>query len=131
MKKFIIEVPSMYGDHHVIEVRKMLLALPGVQDLYVSSAFQIVEVQYDESKLGENQIEKVLSEAGYMEPLSLPVEQGVAPYLKEDQSSTYFRHTQVFENMRETVAFAQNINYTGKPLWNCPGFGVIKNKMED
>lgn len=131
MKTINLEVPAMYGDHHVSEVRRMLLALPGVVDLYASSAFHLVEVHFDENKIDENQIKTTLDEAGYLEPLSMPVESGVASYLKEDQSNTYFRHTQVFENMRKTVAFAQDVRDTGKPIWYCPGFGAIKNKMED
>lgn len=131
MKTINLEVPAMYGDHHVSEVRRMLLALPGVVDLYASSAFHLVEVHFDENKIDENQIKTTLDEAGYLEPLSMPVESGVASYLKEDQSNTYFRHTQVFENMRTTVAFAQDVRDTGKPIWYCPGFGAIKNKMED
>ena len=131
MKKITLDVPAVYGDHHVMEVRRMLLALPGISDIYVSSAFHLVEVQYDENKIDENQIKKTLDEAGYLDPLSMPSESGVSSYLREDQSQTYFRHTQVFDNMRTTVAFAQNVRNTGKPLWYCPGFGAIKNKMED
>lgn len=131
MKTITIEVPAMYGDHHVSDVRRILLALPGVVDLYASSAFHLVEVQYDESKLTEENIHSALGEAGYLEKLPMPAETGVASHLRADQSQTYFRHTQVFEVMRDTVAFQQKVSYSGKPLWNCPGFGVIKSKMED
>ena len=39
------EAPALYGDHHVSEVRRILLELTGVNEVYVSSsAFQIIEV---------------------------------------------------------------------------------------
>jgi hypothetical protein len=44
---------------------------------------------------------------------------------------SYFRHTEVFETSRQVVSFAQKVSYSGKPLWNCPGFGVIKSNMEE
>ncbi len=131
MKTITLEVPAMYGDHHVTEVRRILLALPGVIDLYVSSAFHLVEVQLDENKINEDQIRTTLGEFGYLEKLPMPVESGVASHLKADQSQTFFRHTQTFETMRDTVSFEQKVSFSGKPIWNCPGFGVIKNKMED
>jgi copper chaperone CopZ len=131
MKTITLEVPAMYGDHHVTEVRRILLALPGVIDLYVSSAFHLVEVQLDENKINEDQIRTKLGESGYLDKLPMPLESGVASHLKADQSQTFFRHTQTFETMRDTVSFQQKVSYSGKPIWNCPGFGVIKNKMED
>ena len=47
MEKTHITVPAMYGDHHVLEVRRILLALPGVAEVNASSCFQVVEVSYD------------------------------------------------------------------------------------
>ena len=40
----VIAVPTMYGDHHVVEVRRMLLQLAGVEDVNASSCFRTVEV---------------------------------------------------------------------------------------
>jgi copper chaperone CopZ len=129
MKQAIFEVPALYGDHHVIEVRRILLEIPGVQDVYASSAFQQVEVTYDPDKVDEQTISAKLGEAGYSGELPFPTEVNVAA--NEDRSLTYFRHTAVYETNRQVVSFSQNVAYTGRPLWNCPGFGVIKNKMEE
>ena len=63
----------MYGDHHVIEVRRLLLELPGVQDVYASSAFQVVEVTYDPAQLDAGAITARLDEAGYLGDLLVPV----------------------------------------------------------
>jgi len=41
--KTILELPAMYGDHHVTEVRHILLGLDGVKDVYASSGFRVVE----------------------------------------------------------------------------------------
>ena len=41
MNKVTIDLPSMYGDHHVQEVRRLLFDLDGVEEVYASSAFQL------------------------------------------------------------------------------------------
>jgi copper chaperone CopZ len=60
------EVPALFGDHHVVEVRRMLLEMPGVTDVYASSAFHVVDVTYDEEKTGEPGLTSKLEEAGYL-----------------------------------------------------------------
>ena len=131
MKTITFEVPALYGDHHVVEVRRLLLETPGVQDVYASSAFHLVEVTFDPNQIDEETIEKKLEEAGYLGEWALPVEADAATYLKSDRSESFFRHTEVFETTRQTVSFIQNVNFAGKPLWNCPGMGVIRTSMED
>lgn len=130
METTIIEAPALYGDHHVIEVRRILLEIPGVQDVYASSAFHFVEVTYDPQKVSKEAIEQKLAEYGYLEDWAFPAESG-QPVTEDVLGPKFFRHTEVFENARQTVAFQQQVSYSGRPLWNCPGFGVIKNKMED
>jgi copper chaperone CopZ len=125
------DTPALYGDHHVQEVRRILLETPGVEDVYASSAFRIVEVTFDDEKISEAEISQKLGEAGYLEDWLLPQEQPTPTYLQSDKAMTYFRHTEVFETSRQVVSFAQKVSYSGKPLWNCPGFGVVKGKMEE
>lgn len=131
MKTTSINVPALFGDHHVIEVRRLLQELPGVGDVYASSAFQLVEVSYDPDKVKEKEIKSKLDEAGYLDAIEMPVEADAATYLEADRSQSFFRHTDVFETTRQVVGFSQKVSYTGKPLWNCPGMGVIKTDMED
>lgn len=131
MKKVTFETPALYGDHHVVDVRRLLLEVTGVEDVYASSAFHTVEVQYDPAKVSEQVIHQKLAEAGYLNELPLPAEASQATYLLADRSQVFFRHTDVFETTRQVVGFTQNVSYTGRPLWNCPGMGVIKSKMED
>jgi len=117
----------MYGDHHVVEVRRLILEMPGVEDVYASSGFQIVEVAYDPAKVTADAIRTRLKESGYYGVLPTPVEAGAATYLEKGDRS-YFRHTTVNENVRQVVSFAQNVSYSGRPLWPCPGMGSIETK---
>jgi copper chaperone CopZ len=127
METLTFELPTMYGDHHVVEVRRLLLEMPGVEDVYASSGFQVVEVMYDPTKVTPDAINARLAEAGYQGELSTPVEAGAATYLEKGDRS-FFRHTTVYENVRQVVSFAQNVSYSGRPLWPCPGMGSLKTK---
>jgi copper chaperone CopZ len=133
MAKLTLELPMMYGDHHVSEVRRILFDLPGVEEVYASSAFQLVEVTYDPAKINDLEIQVKLDEAGYLGEWSVPVEVGAAPSRPESDRSR-FRHTAVYETTRQAVSFAHQLpaesGTYGRPLWNCPGIGVIK-KMEE
>ena len=129
MKKEFISVPAMYGDHHVTEVRRILLALPGVDDVNASSCFQVVEISYDTAKINMDEITTKLAEVGYLEKLQTPFETGIAVTQEaRGNGDTFFRHTTAYEQTKNVVNFAQNVNYTGRPLWPCPGMGVIKEE---
>lgn len=130
MKTATYDLPNLYGDHHVLEVRRILLAIPGVEDVYASSAFHMVEVTYDPKITNDLEFSLKLDQAGYLQEWSVPIEASASTYL-EDRSSSFFRHTEIFETTRQVMSFAQKVNYSGRPLWNCPGMGVIKNTMED
>ena len=130
MKTFTIDVPAMYGDHHVQEVRRILLSLPGVTDVYASSSFQVVEITYEPTQIEETVFEEKLKEAGYTGELEIPVESGVSAYNQEGISQ-FIRHTATYETTRHSISFGQTAGYSGRPLWNCPGLGILNNKMED
>jgi copper chaperone CopZ len=117
----------MYGDHHVIEVRKLLLAIPGVEEVYASSCFHIVEVAYDKRKVDVGAIEEALTEAGYLGDMTFPVEAGTGSSAPDGQKA-FYRHTAVLEQVGKTVSFAQKAPYAGRPLWPCPGVGALHNK---
>jgi copper chaperone CopZ len=118
------EAPALYGDHHVSEVRRILLELTGVSDVYASSAFQVIEVTFDPAKVKAEQIQSCLEEAGYLGEIPMLIETGIAVEKKGDDSA--FRHTAVYETVKSTVSFAQRVNYSGRPLWPCPGMGPVK-----
>lgn len=125
MKKYSLELPTLYGDHHVVEVRRILLELPGVQEVYASSGFQFVEVTYDPAQVGETEIRARLEAAGYLNELAVPQEAGVSDY-QEASHKAFQRHTAAYEGTKQTVSFAQKVSYSGRPLWPCPGFGVVE-----
>jgi len=129
VKTKTFEAPTLYGDHHVIEVRRILLELKGVTDVYASSAFHVIEVTYDASKIKEQQITAKLEEAGYLGEWSVPTETGVAAQ-PGDGERPFFRHTTTYETTRKTISFTQRVGYHGRPLWYCPGIGMLKREEE-
>ena len=74
MEKVIIDVPSMYADHHVLVARELLTGMDGVAEVYASSAFKQVLVQYDPAVLGPDAITGALSKAGYTQEMQMPVQ---------------------------------------------------------
>jgi len=64
MSKVVLEVPTLWADHHVLKVRDALVNLEGVNDVYVSSAWKQVLVAYDDSKTDQSAVEKALADAG-------------------------------------------------------------------
>lgn len=122
MKTF--EAPALYGDHHVSEVQRILKELPGIEEVYASSAFQVIEVAFDETKITADQIAARLEEEGYLGDIPMLAEAGVAVEKKEGDGT--FRHTAVYETIKQTVSFAQQVQYQGRPLWPCPGLGAVK-----
>lgn len=129
METLTLSVPAMYGDHHVLEVRRLLLALPGVKDVYASSAFKVVEVTYDPAYIERNVIVNTLKTAGYLDELPVPVESG-QPVTEADGNGKYFRHTAVFPQTARVVSFAQDVAPPARPLWPCPGLGPVP-KMDE
>lgn len=103
----------------------MLFAMPGVKDVYASSAFHVVQVEFDEEQVTHEALLQVLEENGYLGEIPMMVETGEAA-----EKNSVFRRTATYITVKKTVSFAQKAPYTGRPLWNCPGMGVIKNMDE-
>ncbi len=128
MTKTVIDVPAMYGDHHVLEVRRILLALPGVQAVNASSAFKAVEIEFDPAQTGIEALTATLADAGYLEPLPVPLEADIAvTLLSDDDRAAAFRHTTAFEQAKDVVSFAHAVppQTARHALWPCPGVGVL------
>lgn len=124
METKTFETPALYGDHHVSEVRRILLELTGVGDVYASSAFQIIEATFDPEKISADVIAARLNEAGYLDEIPLRAEPGTASVKGAGDSA--FRHTAVLETVK-TVSFAQAVTFEGRPLWHCPGMGTVRS----
>jgi copper chaperone CopZ len=65
MEKTTLSVPTMFADHHVINVKRLLSPLSGVENVIASSAFKQVEIEFDPAKTPQETLVKVLTEAGY------------------------------------------------------------------
>jgi len=125
-----LDLPAMYGDHHVVEVRRILLDIPGVEEVYASSSFRVAEITFDPQEVDEETIKNKLDEAGYMGDFSMPEETDV-PANESFGKGVYFRHTAAYQQTKRVISFEQKTPYTGRPLWPCPGMKPIIRKMED
>jgi len=124
METITIDVPRMYGDHHVAEVRRIFLAMPGVEDVYASSAFHVARVRIDPAQVSESDLRAQLDEAGYLGELQIATEDWKSGTPKDTEDNP-FRHTSASEQMKG-IGFGQVIEATGRPLWPCPGMGNVK-----
>jgi copper chaperone CopZ len=130
MKTKVFDMPSLYADHHVTEVRRILMEIPGVNEVYASSGFRAVEIQYDETKVSEKDLEEKLNATGYMGELLTQTESEKAESSGES-TGTFMRHTAAYRQTKLTVGFSQSINQNqGRPLWPCPGLGLIQVEKE-
>jgi copper chaperone CopZ len=73
MARMTLTAPTMFADHHVLQVRQTLAAIEGIQEVYASSAWQAVVVSYDAAKIEPVAIERALAEAGYPSDEQTPV----------------------------------------------------------
>lgn len=117
----VFDAPAMYADHHVIEVRRLLLELPGVDEVVASSAFRTVEVHFDPDRASAEALQQRLDEAGYLTDPALPQESGKPAVDPERDGERYFRHTAVHTSVARSIGFEQGVAPPGRPLWSCPG----------
>ncbi len=130
MTVLTLELPAMYGDHHVVEVRHILLSLDGVEDVYASSGFRAAEITYNAKKITKAEITAKLEEAGYLGELPIPRETDT-PANENNGTGTFFRHTEAYAQTSRVVSFGQNIGFTGRALWPCPGMKPIRSVDEE
>ncbi len=123
MKTLSLELPAMYGDHHVKEVRRILLEIEGVKDVYASSSFQVVEVKYDAKKTTPEDITGAVEKAGYIGALNILIESSIPAHLREGDK--YYRTTSYSEETRNIIGFEQAVAYQGRTQWPCPGLGLL------
>ena len=127
MASLSLELPTMFGDHHVIEVRRILLEFDGVSDVYASSGFGVVEVEYNSKKTPKKDLVGALEKAGYMGDFKMALEPSIPA--NEDVKGAYFRHTEAVKQTGNTVSFEQTVRVQRSPLWPCPGMGPVKTQI--
>jgi len=118
MEKVTLNVPGMYGDHHVLAVRDILGKLPGVEDVYASSAFKQVVVKFDPAKVEPSAFESALSAEGYMDDQQWPE---ITDKIKgQKHGGSQFV---VASGIAESVRFsAPPVNFGAGGPRPCPGF---------
>jgi copper chaperone CopZ len=131
MEVFTIDLPAMYGDHHVLEVRRILFEIPGVEDVYASSAFRVAEITFDPDKTSTEDIKAKLDDAGYIGELPIPTEVPAKTASTDGGQQGFFRHTAAYEGVGQAVSFGQTVSYEGRPLWPCPGMEPIAKMDEE
>jgi hypothetical protein len=98
-----------------------------VKDVYASSGFRVVEIEYDGRKTSQEELTDALEKAGYTWDFDLPEESSTPATEQKDKA--YFRHTEAFEQTGNTVSFEQEVKIRKSPLWPCPGMGAIQPKF--
>jgi hypothetical protein len=124
MQKVVFETPGLFGDHHVVEVRKQLLAKPGIAELYASSAFRVIEVTFDEAKISQADIQSHLQSMGYLAELPYQTELENSP--EAARKTSFFRTTAAYSTTPTTVSFKQTVSSFGSSHMTCPGFEINK-----
>ena len=129
MEALVLDVPALYADHHVVELRRILLGVAGVDSVDASSAFRTVVVTFDPDRTSADALRRVVEEAGYLGDLGVPLEAGAPAIGREAADHTYFRHSTAHEIAGTSVAFEQELTTPGRPLWPCPG--IDRTNKED
>lgn len=65
VKTATINLPAMFGDHHVNTVHQLLTQLAGVQEVWASAANRLVQISYDPETQTAQEIQARLTAAGY------------------------------------------------------------------
>ena len=130
MTVLTLDLPAMYGDHHVVEVRRILLDLDGVEEVYASSGFRSVEITYNSKKIKKEEVTAKLDEAGYIGELLIPEETGIPVNEGTGSIDTYYRHTEAYVQTGKVVSFEQQVVRENRALWPCPGMAPIKSMDE-
>jgi copper chaperone CopZ len=87
MKEAVIDLPAMFGDHHVLRVRAVLLEVAGIDEVTASAAKHRVTVRFDDTLTSLDAIHEVLASQGYP-PGHAPVV-AESPKRHEDGSAWY------------------------------------------
>jgi len=110
-----LELPSMYGDHHVTEVRGLLANLAGVSDVVASAAWQRVELTFDPAQTSAEAIGAALQARGYG-----PDDGHLPPVGPRTKTLTDFA-----VGPAAVEEFVEHVPAWGGGISPCPGFEVL------
>ena len=71
MNRILLNIPRLYGDHHVAPIQQALANRPGIVDVLASPAHRQIRVDFAPEEVSHEQILAWLTAAGYppLEPL--------------------------------------------------------------
>ncbi len=105
-------LPTMYGDHHVVKVRQIVAALPGVASVYASAAQKKLTVSFDPAKLTAEAIAAALAQGGYPP--------GASPSETAEAAADQLQHVAAAEQ-----ADVREAKYSPPPDFGvCPGLEI-------
>lgn len=98
MEQLTLQIPRLWADHHVLEVRQALSDLAGVKEVVASAARKLVHVSYDPAQVGRDQVLQALKARGY-DPAE-DVEPPPAPAHQEPASAWFVRDLRMSQTNR-------------------------------
>lgn len=98
MERTTFSTPTLFADHHVLSVRKALLAKEGVDSVIASSMYRDVTVDFDPAKVSPQALEQAIADAGY--PIGVEPDLTGATPSHEDGS---FWHTRLQRTTRTNM----------------------------
>ena len=93
VNRIILDIPKLYGDHHVAPIQQLLANRPGVEKVWITPAHRQVYVNFTPDKVGEAQIRAWLVEGGYP-PADTPTPVPARPIKDLGWDTTALRMTQ-------------------------------------
>ena len=60
-----ISLPAMFGDHHVVQVRQIVMALPGVKEVRASASRRKISVTFNPAQLSLEALCAALAQGGF------------------------------------------------------------------
>ena len=76
-----ISLPAMFGDHHVVQVRQIVAALPGVKDIRASASKRRLSVTFDRAQLTAEALRAALAKGGFAPGAAAAVAVGAGEHL--------------------------------------------------
>lgn len=93
VNRVILEIPKLYGDHHVAPIQQLLINRPGVQNVWVTPAHRQVHIDFAPESVSEAQLRAWLVDGGYP-PADTPAPEAPHPIKDLAWDRTAVRMTQ-------------------------------------
>lgn len=93
VNRIILDIPKLYGDHHVAPIQRLLANRQGIQNVWITPANRQVHVDFTPDRVDEAQIRAWLVDGGYP-PADTPAPQPVRPIKDLAWDHTALRMTQ-------------------------------------